>query len=157
MASAAVFLALGGGAFALSRGSAPVRGGGKVVSNVRDVHAGTAATLLDLGALGKITVSCADDAKTSGWGFHTRRHSAYIASTIAGGPTEGSRTSGHNHGFDNILGSPTGFSAAFVSAQISGTAGDPKPLVNATLSVVNNGYIGTGNDCRFAGQLTRQP
>jgi hypothetical protein len=152
-ATLALLLALGGGAYAVARSGNPVRGGGKVTSLVKDIPAGGNAILLNLGSLGKISAACAADAKTSSWGFETRDRAVYVA--LADG--NGSRIAGNGHGFETILGSLSGFSSAYVDAHFSGTTGHPKPLANVTLSVVNDGYSGSGNRCRFAVQSTRQP
>jgi hypothetical protein len=152
-ATLALLLALGGGAYAVARSGNPVKGGGKVVSVVKDIPAGGNAALLNLGSLGKVSASCGADAKTSSWGFETRDRAAYVA--LADG--SGSRIAGNGHGFATILGDLSGFGSAYVAAHISGTAGHPKPLANVTLSVVNDGYHGSGNSCRFAVQSTRQP
>jgi hypothetical protein len=153
MASVAVFLALGGGAFALTHRSKSVKGGGKIVSVVKDVNAGADTTILKLSGLGKISVGCGTDAKTSSWGFTTGDRAAYIALTDG----NGSRVAGHGHGFTTSFGHLSAFSSAYVAAHISGTAGHPKPLANVTLSVVNDGFTGAGDNCRFAVQSTRQP
>jgi hypothetical protein len=152
-ATVALILALGGGAYAIARGGQPVKGGGKVVSIVKDVPAGGDTTLLKLGSLGKLSGGCNDEAKTSSWGFKTGRRAAYVAREDGGG----ARIAGHGHGFASILGNPSGFASAYVAAHISGTAGHPKPLANVSLSVVNEGYAGSGDSCRFAVQSTRQP
>jgi len=166
MATVAVFVALGGGAYALSQSSPPVRGGGKIVSSVLGASPGPFQRLVKLPGIGKITVSCGTNAQSSGWGFLTARHAADIVTTDGSGTPSASaigHVSGHHHGFSGAFAGhgPT-FPAAQEFIQLSTGAGAGAKSATVELSVLNGGdpsplVNGIGNKCRFRAQTIRQP
>jgi len=163
MATIAVFVALGGGAYALSQSSPPVRGGGKIVSSVLSASPGPFQRLVKLPGIGKITVSCGTNAQSSGWGFFTARHAADIVTTDGAGTPDIDRighVAGHNHGFSGAFqGLGPTFPAAQAFIQLSTGAGAGAKSATVELSVLNGGHplINRGSKCLFRAQTIQQP
>lgn len=164
MATAAVFLALGGGAYALSAGSSPVSGGGKIASKTLTVAPGSGLQpIAKISGIGTIKVQCNAGAKTSNWGLTTARRTVTIVTTDTAGngfpdPNASTRIAGHHHGFTQSFGSEVSsdFKAGEVFTQM--TAGSK--VATMTLSALNMGAPGPvdlPDKCVFQAQVVRQP
>jgi hypothetical protein len=164
MATSAVFLALGGGAYALSAGSAPVRGGGKIASNaLTQAPASPFQTIAKIGGIGKINVRCNAGAQSSDWEFSSARRNVVMVTTDTAGngfpdPNASGRIAGHHHGFSQSFGGglSTDFKAGQVFSQL--TAGGR--VATMTLSALNQGASGPvdlPDKCVFQAQVVRQP
>lgn len=166
MATVAVFAALGGGAYAVSRSAQPVKGGGKVVSRVSNFVPGTFHTLVKLPGIGAIKGSCGTNAQSAGWGFISARHAADLVTTDAAGVPDDQNSAhiaGHHHGFTGgFAGLGPTYPAAEAFLQVSSGANSGARSATVTLSVLNGGdpsplVAGVGNRCRFRVQAIQQP
>jgi hypothetical protein len=167
MATVAAFMAIGGGAYALSAGSDPVRGGGKIFSLAKNLPPdGRDSRFLKLRGLGRIPVTCGPGAKTSTWGFWTLRAPVKMVTTDSGfssmpDPNTSSNIAGDHHGFS---GEPFGPGSSYKAGQafisVARGTGSNARVATVTLSVLNGGDPtagGVGNRCAFQARVTIQP
>jgi hypothetical protein len=166
MATIAVFAAIGGGAYAVTKSAQPVKGGGKIVSGVRNFAPGPFQTLVKLPGIGAIKGSCGTNAQSAGWGFSSARHPADIVTTDAAGVPDDNNSlhvAGHHHGFTSgFAGLGPTYPVAEAFLQLSSGANSGAKSATVTLSVLNGGdpspnVAGIGNNCRFRVQAIRQP